>query len=116
MGGLLAARVVSDFYRIVTVVERDVLPTGSDHRRGVPQGRHIHALWPRGSQILDDLFAGFLTDLIRDGCKKRDGDFSQICASFGGHQPSCRSLTYVALTSELFETEGADGKLVCCRG
>ena len=86
VGGLLAARVLSDFYRIVTVVERDVLPTGSDHRRGVPQGRHVHALWARGSQILDELFPGFLTDLIRDGCKKGDGDFSQLCFSFGGHQ------------------------------
>ena len=56
MGGLLAARVLSDFYRTVTVVERDVLPVTSDQRRGVPQGRHAHALWPRGSQILDDLF------------------------------------------------------------
>jgi 2-polyprenyl-6-methoxyphenol hydroxylase-like FAD-dependent oxidoreductase len=86
MSGLLAARVLSDFYRTVTVVERDVLPTDNAQRRGVPQGRHIHGLWPRGSQILDDLFPGFLTDLIRDGCKKVDGDFSQIYASFGGHQ------------------------------
>jgi 2-polyprenyl-6-methoxyphenol hydroxylase-like FAD-dependent oxidoreductase len=86
MGGLLAARVLSDFYRAVTVVERDVLPMASDQRRGVPQGRHAHALWPRGSQILDDLFPGFLTDLISGGCPKLDGDFSQICASFGGHQ------------------------------
>jgi len=50
MGGLLAARVLSDFYRTVTVVERDVLPTGTAQRRGVPQGQHVHALWPRGSQ------------------------------------------------------------------
>lgn len=48
MGGLLAARVLSDFYRSVTVVERDVLPTGSAQRRGVPQGQHAHALWARG--------------------------------------------------------------------
>ena len=86
MGGLLAARVLSDFYGAVTVVERDVLPMASDQRRGVPQGRHVHALWPRGSQILDDQFPGFLGELISGGCPKVDGDFSQICASFGGHQ------------------------------
>jgi 2-polyprenyl-6-methoxyphenol hydroxylase-like FAD-dependent oxidoreductase len=62
MGGLLAARVLSDFYHTVTVVERDELPTVSDQRRGVPQGRHVHALWPRGSQILDELFPGFEPD------------------------------------------------------
>ena len=86
MSGLLAARVLADFYRTVTVIERDILPSGDDQRRGVPQGRHVHALWPRGSQILDDLFPGFLGELTAAGCKKFDGDFSQLLASFGGHQ------------------------------
>jgi 2-polyprenyl-6-methoxyphenol hydroxylase-like FAD-dependent oxidoreductase len=66
MSGLLAARVLADFYRSVTVVERDVLPTNTAQRRGVPQGRHVHALWARGSQILDELFPGFLNDLLAD--------------------------------------------------
>lgn len=37
MAGLIAARVVSEFYGAVTVVERDVLPDGCAQRRGVPQ-------------------------------------------------------------------------------
>jgi 2-polyprenyl-6-methoxyphenol hydroxylase-like FAD-dependent oxidoreductase len=87
MGGLLAARVLADFYRTVTIVERDVLPSSSAQRRGVPQGRHVHALWPRGSQILDELFPGLLTELIADGCTVwDDGDLSKVCVSFGGHQ------------------------------
>ena len=40
MGGLLAARVLADFYRNVTVVERDCLPDEPANRRGVPQGKH----------------------------------------------------------------------------
>ncbi len=87
MSGLLAARVLSDFYRTVTIVERDVLPTEVAQRRGVPQGRHVHALWPRGSQILDELFPGLLKELIGDGCIVwDDGDFSRAFVSFGGHQ------------------------------
>jgi 2-polyprenyl-6-methoxyphenol hydroxylase-like FAD-dependent oxidoreductase len=87
MGGLLAARVLADFYRTVTVVERDVLPTKTAQRRGVPQGRHVHALWPRGSQILDGLFPGFLNELLADGCIVwDDGDFSKAYVSFGGHR------------------------------
>jgi 2-polyprenyl-6-methoxyphenol hydroxylase-like FAD-dependent oxidoreductase len=87
MSGLLAARVLADFYRTVTVVERDVLPTDSAQRRGVPQGQHGHALQPRGSQVLDTFFPGFLTELIADGCTVwGDGDFSRFCMSFGGHQ------------------------------
>ena len=37
MGGLLAARVLADFYETVTVVERDALPDEPANRRGVPQ-------------------------------------------------------------------------------
>lgn len=87
MSGLLAARVLSDCYRTVTVVERDQMPTNAAQRRGVPQGRHVHALWPRGLQILDELFSGFLTELVTDGGKVwDDGDSSRFYASFGGHQ------------------------------
>ena len=47
MGGLLAARVLADFYRTVTVVERDMLPDDPVNRRGVPQGRQPHAVLAR---------------------------------------------------------------------
>jgi len=60
IGGLLAARVLADFYENVTVVERDVLPTAAVNRRGVPQGRQIHAIAARGTQILEELFPIFL--------------------------------------------------------
>jgi hypothetical protein len=59
MGGLLAARVLADFYETVTVVERDKLTDAADHRRGVPQGRHFHALWSRGAQELERLFSAY---------------------------------------------------------
>src|SRR6516165_3686584 len=67
MGGLLAARVLADFYRRVTIVERDRLPASGVDRRGVPQGRHAHALLPRGAQILGELFPGLLAELEADG-------------------------------------------------
>jgi 2-polyprenyl-6-methoxyphenol hydroxylase-like FAD-dependent oxidoreductase len=87
MGGLLAARVLADFYHRVTVVERDVLPADPVNRRGVPQGRLIHAIHSRGSQILDELFPGFLDGLAAGGVASwDDGDFSRFCISVGGHQ------------------------------
>lgn len=67
MGGLLAARVLADAYRRVTIVERDPLPESGLDRKGVPQGRHAHGLLPRGAQILDELFPGLLADLAADG-------------------------------------------------
>jgi 2-polyprenyl-6-methoxyphenol hydroxylase-like FAD-dependent oxidoreductase len=51
MGGLLAARVLDDGRR-GTILERDPLPESAQDRKGVPQGRHAHALLPRGAQIL----------------------------------------------------------------
>jgi 2-polyprenyl-6-methoxyphenol hydroxylase-like FAD-dependent oxidoreductase len=67
MGGLLAARVLADAYRRVTIVERDPLPESGSDRKGVPQGRHAHALLPCGAQILDELFPGLLDDLVAGG-------------------------------------------------
>ena len=54
MAGLLAARVLAEHYKHVTVVDRDTLAVGPDRpRRGVPQGGHVHALLGRGLQALE---------------------------------------------------------------
>jgi len=84
MGGLLAARVLSDTFQRVTVIDRDVLPTESDNRRGVPQGRHAHALLARGAQILEELFPGLLLELVASGVPVLR-DLSQLHAAPGGH-------------------------------
>ncbi|MEV0614346.1 FAD-binding monooxygenase [Nonomuraea sp. NPDC050404] len=65
LAGLLAARVLADRYERVTIVERDRLTEGP--RRGVPQGRHAHALLPRGQQIIDELFPGVVAELEAAG-------------------------------------------------
>jgi 2-polyprenyl-6-methoxyphenol hydroxylase-like FAD-dependent oxidoreductase len=87
MGGLLAARVLADFYDRVTVVERDILPADPVNRRGVPQGRLIHAALARCTQILDELFPGFVDELTAMGVGSwDDGDLSKLWFSVGGHQ------------------------------
>jgi 2-polyprenyl-6-methoxyphenol hydroxylase-like FAD-dependent oxidoreductase len=67
MAGLLAARVLSEFYRTVTVVDRDLMPAIGQHRRGVPQGRHLHALLARGAIVLEELFPGLRAELAERG-------------------------------------------------
>ncbi|WP_156434296.1 FAD-dependent monooxygenase [Mycobacterium sp. IS-1590] len=86
MAGLLAARVLADSYQTVTVVERDELPTGPTPRRGVPQGRLIHALLARGAQVLEELLPGILDELVEDGAIRWDGDYSRLCFTPGGHR------------------------------
>jgi len=64
MGGLLAARALSDFYTAVTVLERDAFPVADAPRKGVPQGRHIHGLLARGSAILEEFFPGYSNGVV----------------------------------------------------
>src|SRR3954467_7907533 len=87
MGGLITARVLADFYETVTVVERDVLPDDPENRRGVPQGRHTHALLSRGAQVLEELFPGFLDELVAAGAPVwGDGDLARLFFCFNGHK------------------------------
>ncbi len=85
MAGLLAARVLSERFDRVTVVERDHLPALGQGRRGVPQGRHIHALLPSGQQVLDRLFPGFTGALIGAGVPSAVA-FTEIRFSVAGHR------------------------------
>jgi 2-polyprenyl-6-methoxyphenol hydroxylase-like FAD-dependent oxidoreductase len=85
MTGLLAARVLSDFYEAVTLVERDRLPDGPEQRRGVPQGRHFHALLSTGSKILGQLFPGLLDELVTAGAKVVDNEPSRVYVRLGRH-------------------------------
>jgi 2-polyprenyl-6-methoxyphenol hydroxylase-like FAD-dependent oxidoreductase len=72
MAGLLSTRVLADTYRNVTVIDRDAMPEIGEHRRGVPQGRHHHALQPRGAEVLEELFPGFTADAVQAGASSGD--------------------------------------------
>jgi 2-polyprenyl-6-methoxyphenol hydroxylase-like FAD-dependent oxidoreductase len=86
MAGLLAARVLADFYTTVTVVERDIMADNADVRRGVPQGRHTHGLLMRGAQALEELFPGLLDQLVDHGAAVFDGtDLSRLYFNMNGH-------------------------------
>src|SRR5215212_5197971 len=64
MAGLWAARVLANHFEQVTLVERDHFPDGPEHRKGVPQARHLHILLIRGLNILKKLFPGIQEELI----------------------------------------------------
>jgi 2-polyprenyl-6-methoxyphenol hydroxylase-like FAD-dependent oxidoreductase len=84
MAGLFATRVLSEFYDSVTVVERDTLPDRPNHRRGVPQDRHLHAFLGRGVQALSGLFPDLLEEMEAAGAViVRDGDLSRLYARMG---------------------------------
>lgn len=67
MAGLLAARVLSDHFKEVTIIERDRLSEQVEPRKGVLQGRHVHILLMRGELILRELFPDLYTTLAQEG-------------------------------------------------
>jgi 2-polyprenyl-6-methoxyphenol hydroxylase-like FAD-dependent oxidoreductase len=81
VAGLLAARVLAEHFKKVTVLERDPESAGSAPRRGVPQGRHIHILLPGGAAALDRLFPGRLVELVGGGAKRFDYGGSRFYVS-----------------------------------
>jgi 2-polyprenyl-6-methoxyphenol hydroxylase-like FAD-dependent oxidoreductase len=67
------------------VVDRDELPEAAMHRRGVPHGRHLHALAARGQQALEELFCGLTAELVADGVPAGDM-LADTRLFFSGHR------------------------------
>jgi 2-polyprenyl-6-methoxyphenol hydroxylase-like FAD-dependent oxidoreductase len=68
LAGLFAARVLADHFDEVTLVERDTLGDGPpEPRKGVPQGRQLHALLRKGVEIAEELFPGLKASLEQAG-------------------------------------------------
>jgi 2-polyprenyl-6-methoxyphenol hydroxylase-like FAD-dependent oxidoreductase len=69
MTGLLAARVLADHFQRVTIIERDEHPHEPQFRRGVPQGRHAHALLLRGSRTIAKYYPHIRESLVERGAQ-----------------------------------------------
>jgi 2-polyprenyl-6-methoxyphenol hydroxylase-like FAD-dependent oxidoreductase len=70
ISGKLAARVLSDFFQEVIILERDPEPQGPFPRKGAPQGEHVHALLFAGANGLEELFPGITEKFIESGAVK----------------------------------------------
>lgn len=105
MAGLLAARVLSDHFEQVSLIERDALPAQVEQRRGVPQGRHTHGLLASGGSVLEKLFPGISRTLVNAGAVTGD----VVSESRWFFQGACLSrpssgLTGMLMTRPLLET------------
>jgi 2-polyprenyl-6-methoxyphenol hydroxylase-like FAD-dependent oxidoreductase len=106
IAGLLAARVLSDHYEQVVLLERDAFPSAGENRRGVPQGKHTHALLVRGRDILEELFPGFGRDLVDRGAVPYD-HLGQMRRFIGGgyYRQAPSGLHSVMATRALMESQ-----------
>ncbi len=84
MAGLLTARVLTDHFDQVTVVERDHYPENADVRKGVPQARHVHALLARGQEIMEQLFPGLDNDFAAAGLLSYEWGSDSLYLTAGG--------------------------------
>jgi 2-polyprenyl-6-methoxyphenol hydroxylase-like FAD-dependent oxidoreductase len=73
--GKLAARVLSDYFYEVVIIEKDAVSNHPSVRNGLPQGAHGHALLKSGEEILEKLFPGLIEELVSAGSVP--SDFSQ---------------------------------------
>ena len=104
LAGLLAARVLSDHFEHVTLIERDLYTETTEARRGIPQGNHVHGLLLRGRQVLEGFFPGLQDEMIAAGAPLLDmaNDISWYTrAGFGIRFPS--KLKILAFTRPMLD-------------
>jgi 2-polyprenyl-6-methoxyphenol hydroxylase-like FAD-dependent oxidoreductase len=106
VAGLLAASVLAQFFERVTIIERDAASPGAEARRGVPQGRHAHALLPRGLAALERLFPGFTRTAIGRGAVAANAA-SEVSWGLGGRRLAAASdmLPVIVSTRPFLEEE-----------
>jgi 2-polyprenyl-6-methoxyphenol hydroxylase-like FAD-dependent oxidoreductase len=85
IAGLLAARVLSEHFTEVTVIDRDEFPTEPVPRKAVPQGRHIHFLQEAGRTRLEELFPGFTDEVLSAGGVEFDPGRGLVWHLAGGY-------------------------------
>ena len=67
IAGLLAARVLSDYFKEIILIEKDNYVEGNKVRNGVPQANHVHILLVKGKEIILDFFPELEKDLVKRG-------------------------------------------------
>ena len=91
MAGLMNARILSDHFERVTVLERDAVPSSGSHRKGVPQARHVHGLLTSGLLNMNTLFPGLTDDLAAAGAIQGDSVGDMKWFQFGRFKASFES-------------------------
>ena len=84
LAGLLTARVLSDHFDRVTVIERDHYPDQPEFRNGVPQSRHLHILLAKGHEILAQFFPTLEEDFKQMGIPNLDLGTDTVSYTAGG--------------------------------
>jgi 2-polyprenyl-6-methoxyphenol hydroxylase-like FAD-dependent oxidoreductase len=70
IAGLITARVLTDYFSQITVLERDQIEDRPTVHKSIPQGNHLHGLLQGGQQVLSWLYPGFADELRELGATR----------------------------------------------
>lgn len=102
MAGLVTARVLSDHFEKVYLVERDPVHDKAESRKGQPQTHHIHILLASGLITLQNYFPGLVDDLKNGGATVCDPGENMIWNCYGGYRSTFKIGMQIMFASRPF--------------
>jgi 2-polyprenyl-6-methoxyphenol hydroxylase-like FAD-dependent oxidoreductase len=105
MAGMLAARVLSDsFSEVVMIDRRPIDPGTATFSAAVPQAAHLHVLLKRGQLVLERLFPGILAELAAGGGPMNDwGNTTFWVNPYGVHALHPTEITTLQFSREALD-------------
>lgn len=100
--GLFAARVLSDHFERVTLLERDPVHDRPESRKGQPQTRHLHGLLAHGLSLISRYFPGITEPLVDGGAILADMGEAMRWYAFDGYKLQFKSGLIGMLVSRPF--------------
>ncbi len=91
IAGLFTARVLSNHFDEVFVLERDSLKEEDKLRAGVPQARHLHQILAKGQTVMQELFPTLAEDLATAGSPELHWGVDNIIFNENGQLPAVES-------------------------
>ena len=86
LGGLLTARVLSNHFAQVTILERDAVTNYPEPRKGQPQARHLHGLLATGLEVMTRYFPNLPQALADGGAIMTDIAENMQWYTYGGYR------------------------------
>lgn len=93
IAGLFAARVLSDYFQQVTIIERDHIRDEPESRKGQPQTRHLHGVLEPARHFINTYMPGVEQQLLDGGALT--GDFGEMVRWY--HFDDYRLHTHIGL-------------------
>ena len=86
--GLMTAKVLSNYYQNVTIIEKDTVHRYPESRKGQSHTKHLHGVLPCALNILNNYFPSFYEEIYNNGGVINDLGTSMNWFTHGGFKKS----------------------------